>query len=319
MSSITRRKFVQNASLATLATALPNPLASFSTFVAQTSGPAFHFPTEPRERLAVASYPFRDFISGHHDEKPSNSPKMPLTDFPAHVVSKFNVKKIEPWSAHFQSAEPAYLDQLGNAAAKAGSGFADIAADGENSIYSPDPAERERAMQFSKRWIDVAARLASPSVRIHIAAYKEAKPGVTQVAESLKPIADYSASRNVVVHFENDDPISEDPFFIASLLDRINSPWLRALPDFGNSFAALPAEDALRGVDQMFARAYAICHVKDAITDPANKVIPVDIAKIFALVAKHNYKGIFSMEFDSEGDPYAGTTRLVAATLKNLP
>ena len=68
----------------------------------------------------------------------------------------------------------------------------------------------------------------------------------------------------------------------------------------------------------MFARAYAICHVKDAITSPTNTVVQVDIAKIFALAAKHNYKGIYSMEFDSEGDPYAGTTRLVAATLKNL-
>ena len=318
MKLFTRRNFVENVSLAAVATALPNPLASFSTFAAQPPGPAVHFPTEPRERLAVASYPFRDFISGHHDEKPSKSTKMPLTDFPAHVVSKFNVKKIEPWSAHFLSAEPAYLDQLGNAAAKAGSGFADIAADGENSIYSPDAAERDRAMRFTKRWIDVAARLGSPSVRIHIAAYKTAKPDVAQVAESLKPVADYTASKNVVVHFENDDPVSEDASFIASMLDRINSPWLRALPDFGNSFAALPAEDALRGVDQMFAHAYAISHVKDAITDPANKVIPVDMTKIFALAAKHNYKGFFSMEFDSEGDPYAGTAKLVAATLKNL-
>ncbi len=318
MKLFTRRNFVQRASLATLAGALPNSLASFSTLAAQTPGSAVHFPTELRERLAVASYPFRDFISGHHDEKPSKPTKMPLTDFPAHVVSKFNVRKIEPWSAHFQSAEPAYLDQLGNAAAKAGSGFADIAADGENSIYSPDAAERERAMRFSKRWIDVAAHLGSPSVRIHIAAYKDAKPDVTQVAESLKPIADYTASKNVVVHFENDDPVSEDASFIASMLDRINSPWLRALPDFGNSFAALPTEEALRGVDQMFARAYAISHVKDAITTPANTVVQVDIAKIFALAAKHNYKGFFSMEFDSEGDPYAGTTRLVAATLKNL-
>jgi len=192
MKVFTRRKFVRNTSLATFATALPNPLASFSTLAAQTPGPAVHFPTEPRERLAVASYPFRDFISGHHDEKPSKSAKMPLADFPAHVVNKFNVRKIEPWSAHFQSAEPAYLEQLGNAAAKAGSGFADIAADGENSVYSPDAAERERAMRFSKRWIDVAARLGSPSVRIHIAACKETKPDVTQVAESLKPIANYA-------------------------------------------------------------------------------------------------------------------------------
>jgi sugar phosphate isomerase/epimerase len=317
MKSLTRRAFVKRTSLAALATAVPNSLPGFPRLDAQTSGPNVHFSKEPRERIAVASYPFREFIIGRHDAKP-RATKMPLKDFPAHVITKFNVRKIEPWSEHFESLEPAYLDELRNAATKAGSSFADIAADGENSIYSPDSAERERAVQFSKRWIDVAARLGSPSVRTHIAGFKNAKPDVMRAAESLRPIADYAASRNVVVHLENDDPVSEDPFFIASLIDRVNSPWLRTLPDFGNSFAALPADDAFRGVDQMFARAYAISHVKDAISDPANRVIPVDIAKVFAIAAKHNYKGVLSMEFDTEGDPYEGTTKLIAATLKNL-
>jgi sugar phosphate isomerase/epimerase len=317
MKFLTRRTFVKRASLTALATVVPNSLPGFPRLDAQSSGPNVHFSKEPRERIAVASYPFRDFIIGRHDAKPSAA-KMPLKDFPAHVISKFNVRKIEPWSEHFASLEPAYLDELRNAATNAGSSFADIAADGENSIYSPDSAERERAMQFSKHWIDVAARLGSPSVRTHIAEFKNAKPDVTRATESLKPIADYAASRNVVVHLENDDPVSEGPFFIASLLDSVNSPWLRALPDFGNSFAALPADEALRGVDQMFARAFAISHVKDAISDPANKVIPVDMAKVFAIAAKHNYKGVLSMEFDTEGDPYQGTTRLIGATLKNL-
>ena len=317
MSHYTRRNFVKRVSLAALASAVPNSLSGFPRLSVQTPGPNVHFSKEPRERIAVATYPFREFIIGRRDAKPGAT-KIPLKDFPAHVVSKFNVRKIEPWSEHFTSLEPAYLDDLRNAATKAGSSFADIAADGENSIYSPDSAERERAAQFSKRWIDVAARLGSPSVRTHIAGFKNAKPDVTRAAESLKPIADYAASRNVVVHLENDDPVSEDPFFIASLLDRVNSSWLRALPDFGNSFAALPADQALRGLDQMFARAYAISHVKNAITDPANKVIPVDIAKVFAIAAKHNYRGVLSMEFDTEGDPYAGTTNLVAATIKNL-
>ncbi len=318
MKLLTRRNFVQDASLVTLATSLPNSLASFSSLAAQTAEPTVHFRKVPRERISVATYPFREFIFGQHDEKSASPGKMPLKDFPAHVVSKFNVTKIEPWSEHFQSVEQEYLDELRNAAAKAGSGFANIAADGQNSVYSPDSAERERATQFAKRWVDVAAHIASPGVRINIAQSKNAKPDIAQLAESLKPIADYAASRNVVVHFENDNPVSEDPFFIASLLDRANSPWLRALPDFGNSFAALPAQDALYGLDRLFAHAYAISHVKDAITTPANTVVQIDVAKIFALAARHHYQGNFSMEFDSDGDPYAGTARLVAATLKNL-
>jgi sugar phosphate isomerase/epimerase len=164
----------------------------------------------------------------------------------------------------------------------------------------------------------VASQLASPSVRLNIAADKAAKPNAALVAEGLKQIASYAASKNVAVHLENDNPVSEDPFFVASVVDQVGSPWLYALPDFGNSLAALSADDAYRGLDQMFAHAYAISHVKDTTTTPANVVVPVDMARIFAIAKSHAYKGIFSMEWESAGDAYEGTRKLIAITIKNL-
>jgi sugar phosphate isomerase/epimerase len=317
MNSFSRRAFLKRSTLAALTPALGNPVTGIASWLGQNGGPSVHFPDQPRERISVSSYPFRAFIAGQHDKSVTAS-KMLLKDFAAHVVEKFNIRKIEPWSEHFLSLEPGYLDEIRNAASKAGGSFADIAADGENSIYSTDTAERERAIRFGKQWIDVAARLGSPSVRINIASAKNTKPDVTRVAEGLKPIAEYAAAKGIAVHLENDNPVSENPLFVVSVLDRVNSPWLHALPDFGNSLAALPAEEAYRGLDQMFAHAYAISHVKDATSTPASVVVPVDLARIFALAKKHNYKGIFSMEFESQGDPYAGTLKLIAATIRNL-
>ena len=318
MNPCSRRTFLQRGSLAALTAAVRYPITNIASCLSQNRGPSVRFFDQPRERIAVASYPFREFIAGQHDDKSVGSSKMPLKDFAAHVAAKFNIRKIEPWSEHFLSLEPGYLDEIREAASKAGSSFADVAADGDNSIYSTDPVECERAIQFGKKWIDVAARIGSPSVRINIAAAKDAKPDAARVAEGLKPIAQHAASKNIAVHLENDNPVSENPFFVVSVLDRVNSPWLHALPDFGNSLAALPAEEAYRGLDQMFAHAYAISHVKDATTTPAKVVVTVDLARIFALAKKHNYKGIFSMEFESQGDPYAGTAKLIADTISNL-
>ena len=160
--------------------------------------------------------------------------------------------------------------------------------------------------------------LGSPSVRTNISAFHHAKPDAGVLTEQLKPVAAYAASRNVVVHLENDNPVSEDPFVLVEILDRANSSWLRALPDFGNSLAALPAEDAYRGLDEMFARSYAISHVKDTIQAGTGKPVSVDLARVFALAAKHHYKGFFSMEWDTEGDVYEGTSKLIAATVKNI-
>ena len=65
------------------------------------------------------------------------------------------------------------------------------------------------------------------------------------------------------MHLENDDPVSEDPFFIVKVIDKVGSPWLRALPDFGNTVVAHDEDYAYRAIDEMFAHAYGICHVKD--------------------------------------------------------
>ena len=44
---------------------------------------------------------------------------MDLKDFAAHVVEKFQVNKIEPWTGHFPSTDPKYLEQFRAAVEKA--------------------------------------------------------------------------------------------------------------------------------------------------------------------------------------------------------
>ena len=318
MNCFSRRSFLQTVSAAALPQSISRPLLSASAWLQQNGKPHIEFSGVPRERISVSSYPFRGFIIGREDPESAASSKMPLKDFAALVVARFNIRKIEPWSEHFLSLQPAYLDEIREAATKAGSGFADVAADGEASLYAAEAAERQRAIQFGKTWIDVAAHLGSPSVRLNIAEARNTKPASAIVAESLKLIADYAASKNVAVHLENDNPVSEDPFFVVSVVDRIASPWIHALPDFGNSLAALPPDQAYRGLDEMFARAYAISHVKDTTTTDAKVVVRVDMPRIFALAKRHNFRGVFSMEWETAGDVYAGTASLIATTLKNI-
>lgn len=286
------------------------------TALAADAGPSVRFPTAARERIAIASYPFRDFIARR--EENAGGGKMELKEFAAHVTAKFNIKKIEPWSPHFRSLDKPYLEELRAAVSKAGGAIVDIAVDGEHSPYAMDGAERDRALAESKQWIDVAVTIGSPSVRTHIAVAKDSKPDVERTAESLKHVAEYGAAKNVVVHLENDDPISEDPFFIVKVIEKVNSPWLRALPDFGNSVVAHDDEYAYKGVDGMFAHAYGISHVKEIEVGETGKVAHVDLAKTFGIAKQHGYKGYFSMEWDSPGDPYAGTAGLIEKTLKNL-
>jgi sugar phosphate isomerase/epimerase len=274
------------------------------------------FPAAARERIAIASYPFRDFIVGRDDKAAGG--KMELKEFAAHVVAKFNINKIEPWSEHFRSLDPAYLEELRAAVAKARGTIVNMAVDGEHSPYAADRAERERAVAFSKQWIDAAATIGSPSVRTNIPTAKDSKPDADRTAESLLRVAEYGAANNVVVNLENDNPVSEDPFFLIKVIEKVNSQWLHALPDFANTLAAFDDDYAYKGIDGMFGKAYNISHVKETEVGGKGKVAQVDLARTFGIAKQHGYKGYFSMEWDSPGDPYAGTAGLIEKTLRYL-
>ncbi len=286
--------------------------------LAAEKGPRVQFPSDPRERIAIASYPFRSVIAGADGEGGDAAQKMDLKDFTAHVGEKFNIRKIEPWSRHFRSMEPKYLEEFRAAVAAARGAVVNIAVDGEHSPYAADPAERDKAVAFSKQWIDVAAAIASPSVRTNIPEAKDSKPDVGRAAESLRRVAEYAATKNVVVHLENDNAVSEDPFFLVQLIEKVNSPWLRSNPDFCNTLAARPAEYAYKGIAAMFRHAYGICHVKDMETTDKGEVSRVDMPKTFGILKQAHFRGYCSMEFDTQGDPYAGTASLIATTLKYL-
>ena len=288
-----------------------------------SSGPNLQFPKQPRERIAIASYPFRDFVAGGEPGQNPNTPKVELHDFAAHVISRFNIDKIEPWTGHFPSTDPKYLDQFRTAVEKAHAQIVNIAVDGEASPYVADKAEREKAIAYSKHWIDAAKALGSPSVRTNIPEAKDSKPNkdskpdLTRLADSLARVADYATTKNIVVNLENDNPVTENPFFLVQVIEKVNSPWLRALPDFANSLAG-GIEHPYEGIDAMFAKAYCISHIKEMEADSSGKLVHVDLAKTFGSLKQHAYQGYCSIEWDSPGDPYQGTADLIEKTVRFL-
>lgn len=309
-----RRQFLRTSLLSvagvSLSPILPKELQNERT-------PHVVFPVAVRERIAVASYPFREFVLGR-GKGAKAAAKMPLKDFGAHVAEKFGVRLIEPWSEHFVSTASEYLREIRESLAKAGAGIANIAADGEHSPYAADPNARNEAIAFIKQWIDAAVELGSPSVRTNIPPAKGEREDLESLAASLRQAADFGAQRGIVVHLENDNPESEDPFFLVKLVERVGSPWLRTLPDFCNTLAAHDDEYAYKGIAEMFAHAYGICHVKAMELNDRREMRKVDLAKTFGILKGSGYRGYLSMEFDSPGDPYAGTKELIGATEKYL-
>jgi sugar phosphate isomerase/epimerase len=185
------------------------------------------------------------------------------------------------------------------------------------SLYDPDEAKRKTGVENAKKWVDAAVMLGSPSVRVHIQGVRGVSPDVGRTVESLRPVADYGAEKNVVVNLENDDPGSEDAFFLVKVIEQVNNPYLRGLPDFCNSMLKGDEKYNYDAVTAMFRHAYNISHVKDSEVD-GKKVFRVDVGRTFAIAKAAGYRGYFSMEWEGEGGPYEGTQMLIDESLKYL-
>jgi sugar phosphate isomerase/epimerase len=313
MDQLTRRLFLEKLSL-TAGAVLVRKVQTASA--AEPLEPHISFPTKPRERVAIASYPFRAYIEspGNRDRNPA-LPGMDLTQFATEVTRKFDVHNIEPHSRHFSSLDAAYLEKFREQLAKAHAKVVNIAVSVEASFYDADPEARKKAVASAKKWVDVAVSIASPSIRAHIRLASNSAPDLQRTVETLREVTDYAAGKNIVVNLENDDLRSEDAFFLVKVIEAVNLPFLRALPDFANSMMTGDAGFNDRALQAMFQHAYGICHVKDGEADDHGKLLRIDLKRAFDILKASGYKGYCSMEFDEPGDPYAATAKLVEQTI----
>jgi len=307
MSLLTRRDFLAASAAAAGATSL------------RGAEPHIDFPTKPRDRLSVTSWPFRKYMEtpGNHDRDPSR-PGMDAKDFAAMAVERFGIHNINPLTGHFRSTEPAYLEELRVAVAKAGSHIVDLG-HGGRSFYHPDKSKRQEAIEFGRKGVDIARLIGSPSVRQHITGPPGGKADVDLAAESLGELAAYGEKKNIVINLENDVPVAESPFFLVAVIEKVRSPYLRGLPDFANSMnLGGGAEQNYQGVTAMFKHVFNMAHVKSAYISDNGKVQEVDLARLFGIARQAGYRGYFSMEVEDAGDPFASTKKLVGETLKYL-
>lgn len=275
--------------------------------------PAVKFPSDPRHRLAVSTYPFRDVILS--PRKPGAG-KVTLSEFAAGIREKFDVFGIEPWSPHFESLEQSYLTELAAAFKKAHLRVVNIPCDVPVKLCGT-PEQRDKALATYHQWVDAAVTIGSPSIRVHCPAGSD-PADISCAVDGLKALAEYGESKKIVINLENDDPGSEDPGRIVKVIEAAATPYLRALPDFCNSMLIQNNQDYnARSLAALFPHAYNISHVKDMeVSD--GKTYRVDMDRLFDVAKKAGYRGYFSMESESEGDPYRSTKLLIAESLRNL-
>ena len=301
--TVCRRTFVAQVALASTCAALGQRL------------PRKTYPTDPRHRVAVATYPFRArIISPTNTERSEKEPGVDLAGFARYIRSEFDVFGIEPLHSHFGSLDSADIYKLKAAFDAVGVRTVNIPVDGDLDLTSSDPAHRDASIRTIKRWIDIAAFLESPSIRIGTVPHGTAPSDIAGPRAALTPLLSYATAHNVVICLENDDPIFASADRIVAILEQVSSPWLRALPDFGNSLMGGDEAFNSGAVRRMFRYAANIAHVKDAeMIDKVRRT--TSLKRLFAIARQSNFRGYYSMESDSNVDPVSDTHHLIEQCL----
>lgn len=269
-------------------------------------------------RVGVSTLSFRAYFEPARTES-APAGRLALLDFPAMVADRFKIHNLEFSTEHLPSLEPVYLQELRSSMTRARSKLINILVDAKEieqagGLSDADPAVRAAAVVAVKSWIDIAKQLGARSVRCD--------PGCTDpenlasTVDSYEKLASYGRTKGITVLMENRcDAGCGRPEALVKILRAVASPFLGALPDFGE----FPDEvTRLRGLPLLFPYAHTVCHVKDLQVDSSATETTFDLGRCMAISRRAGYKGIYSVEFDGRADPYQGVQGLVNELMRCL-
>ncbi|MFB3921759.1 MAG: sugar phosphate isomerase/epimerase family protein [Terriglobia bacterium] len=275
---------------------------------------------EKLQRIGVSSWSLHNYFKSTRDDD-FNLPgaMLELLDFPEMIADRYKIHHLEICAPHLSSTEAGYLKDLKDRLAKAHSQVVNMPIDiqefwTKGGLSDPDSAVRQKAVTAGKKWIDIGATIGTKSVRCDPG--KMNPQNLAPTIESYKALAAHGKSRGVQVIIENHGGVgSEHPEELVKLFTEVGSEYFGALPDFAN-FPDEPTRQ--RGLKLLFGHANVVCHAKGLEFDSAGKETKYDFAGSMAVSKQAGFKGIYSIEFEGPGDPYAGVQKTLDELLRYL-
>lgn len=246
---------------------------------------------DPRNiRLSLAAYSVRQALTqGDYD-------LFKFLDW----CSELDLDGAELTSYYFEEGfDSAYLRRLRNHAFHNGVSISGTAI--RNDFCKPAGPEKDREIEEVRKWIDYAADLWAPHVRIFAGnAPDDAKKedAIRWTAEGIKAVLDHAEKRGVVLGLENHGGITalpEDHLAICELVGR--HPYFGANLDTGN-YRRHPYEDL-----KITAPWAVNVQVKIEVFENGKKVL-ADLSKFRDIILESGYKGWVALEYEGSGDPF---------------
>lgn len=252
-------------------------------------------------RISLLTNDFSDTLPEIWDRSKSVAPKrLDMMDLPDAVADHLHLHNLEVCNINLLSMEPSYIGEFKERLHKAKSRVVDLIVEldppatayrGYISVCSPNPEIRAHAIGETKKWIDIAAVLGSPSIMPN-QGVRYLPEDLAPCIEGLKALVEYGKPKGVAVILE---PRGER---LDQLVDLIRGSGAHSNPQIATA-------DGLR---LLYPLAITVQHVN----------LRSNLATAIPLSKEMGFKGWFSIETDGGPDPWAPIQKVISALLLYL-
>jgi sugar phosphate isomerase/epimerase len=239
------------------------------------------------------AFSFNDLLRNHAQNKTPGMSLFELLDY----CAQHDFEAIDPTGYYFpgypEVPPDAFINDFKRRAFQLG---LEISGTGvRNDFALPDPAKRAADVKHAKAWIEVAAKLGAPVLRVFAGlvpkGYEDnwAEPA-QWVVECLQECAEHGRKYGVVIGVQNHGDMLRNAEHTLHVLKRVASDWIGVIVDTGNMMTPDPYAD----IAQVAPHAVN-WQIKESAHGNKSAVL-TDLPKLIRIIKESGYRGYIPIE-----------------------
>jgi sugar phosphate isomerase/epimerase len=271
----------------------------------------------PRMRLGLAAYSFREYMkfSAQKQETPEAERTLTMEAFIDHCA-EWGVDGAELTSYYF----PKDVTDEQLLAIRRHAHIRGVSISGTsvgNTFTHPPGADRDKQVADVKAWIDKAAILGAPHIRVFAGSVQKGgtqEQAIKDCIAQLEECAEYAGKRGIFLGIENHHGIVAEAANLIEIVKAVKSPWVGINFDSGNFQTDDPYGD-LAKIAPYTVNAQIKTEMKPR---GAKDRSPADLEKVVGILKAANYQGFVTLEFEEKGvNPFTAVP-VVLGKLRSL-
>ena len=170
-----------------------------------------------------------------------------------------------------------------------------------NDFTVPEAAKREADVAHVGRWVEVAAKLGAPALRVFDGRGEAEGPTrqrrIDWVVEAFRDCATHGERHGVVIAYQNHDELLKTADEVLALRERVASDWFGLNVDVGSLRTGDPYEEIAR-----LAPFACTWQIKERLYRKGQEE-KTDLRRVFAILREAGYRGYAPLETLGPGDP----------------